>query len=110
MQEQTQDVVEETMEDLVDTSDVGQFRMIDVVAAELHALQQDSLRFRKEMDTAKTNVKKNHFRKKLKKSNKKMMNMLVAFEKLRGKEADTSTDAVVIPEPEAPEPVIVPED
>lgn len=87
----------------VDTSADTQFRMIDVVAAELQALQEDSMKFREELTNAKTSVKRNYFRKKLTKNNKKMMNMLVAFDKLRGREVSTATDDEVIPEPERPE-------
>jgi len=87
----------------VDTSADTQFRMIDVVAAELQELQSDSMRFREEADTAKTSAKKKYFMKKLKKNNKKMMNMLVAFDKLRGREVSTATDAENLPEPERPE-------
>jgi len=85
------------------TADFKQPRMIDVVAAELRELQDDSLRFREAVTGAKTSAKRKYFLKKLKKNNKKMMNMLVAFDKLRGREADTSTDAEVLPEPERPE-------
>lgn len=85
------------------TAEFSQPRMIDIVAAELQDLQADSLRFRDAIETAKTNAKKNLYRKKLKKNNKKMMNMLVAFDKLRGKEASTATDAENPPEPERPE-------
>ena len=86
-----------------DTSSDSQPRMIDIVAAELQALQADSLKFRDNIANAKTSAKRNYFTKKLKKNNKLMMNMLVAFDKLRGREADTSHDAENIPEPERPE-------
>jgi len=93
-----------------DTTGPRQPRMIDVVAAELQDLQQQSVSFRESIDTAKTAAKKNYFKKKLRKNNKRMMNMLVAFEKLRGRSISTATDAPVEPEPTPPEPAIVPED
>lgn len=93
----------------VDTTGPAQPRLIDVVAAELHDLQNESMNFRKKIDEAKTQVKRQYYKKKLRKNNKRMMNMLVAFEKLRGR-ADTSTDAPVQADPELPEQPIVPED
>jgi hypothetical protein len=87
------------------TSAPSQPRMIDIVAAELTDLQATSLTFREKVEGAKTNAKRQYFMKKLKKNNKKMMNMLVAFEKLRGKEVSTETNAENIPEPEVPNPL-----
>lgn len=95
-------------EEVVDTTGPSSPRMIDVVAAELNELQSDSLKFRTAIDEAKTKAKKDYFKKKLKKNNKRMMNMLVAFEKLRGRSISTVPDAENLPEPEAPE--LVPED
>jgi hypothetical protein len=86
-----------------DTSGPSQPRMIDIVSAELRDLQADSLKFREQITNAKTSVKRKYFEKKLKKNNKRMMNMLVAFDKLRGRHADTSIDADNAPEPERPE-------
>ncbi len=86
-----------------DTTASGQPRMIDIVAAELKELQTDSLNFRGQVETAKTTTKRQYFQKKLKKNNKRMMNMLVAFDKLHGRQVDTSTNAVPNPEPERPE-------
>ncbi len=86
-----------------DTTASGQPRMIDIVAAELKDLQTDSLNFRGQVETAKTTTKRRYFQKKLKKNNKRMMNMLVAFDKLRGRQVDTSATAVPNPEPERPE-------
>lgn len=111
MSTETEEIVmEQRVVEEADTTGPKQPRMIDIVAAELHDLQQYSLKFRTAMDNAKTKAKKTYYQKKLKKNNKKMMNMLVAFEKLRGREADTSADAENIPEPEIPSPAIIPDD
>lgn len=56
--------------------------LADIVRAEIASLRDTSLQYRKIIDTAKTNYKKQYYMKKLKKNNKKLMEMLIALDRL----------------------------
>ena len=64
-----------------DTS-MSQPSLVDIVRAEITELRDTSLKYRKLIDTAKTKYKKQYYTKKLAKNNKKLMEMLVALDRL----------------------------
>lgn len=66
----------------------------DVVLAEVQELVKTSKELQQNIKEAKTGVKSEYFRKKLKKNNERLMEMLIALEKLNHKEEnnDSSPD------------------
>jgi hypothetical protein len=63
------------------------------VEQELQALIQEASRIRKEIDTAKTSVKKEYFKKKFKKLTTQVMQMLTALERVKAQQAEVERAA-----------------
>lgn len=55
----------------------------DLVQGEVQRLMATSKEYRNKIDNAKTKTKKNWYLKKLKKNNAKLMNVLIALEKVK---------------------------
>lgn len=55
----------------------------DLVQGEVQRLMSTSKEYRNKIDNAKTKTKKNWYLKKLKKNNAKLMNVLIALEKVK---------------------------
>lgn len=57
--------------------------LVDIIKGELQQAMQQSHKYQTLINDAKTHIKKDFYLRKLKKNNKEVMRLLVAFEKLK---------------------------